>query len=226
VRLVRLGIGDEAVIAKIRQVPSVDFRHETDDLATLKAAGVGGKVMAAMLDRASGAVISGGITPEAAHALAAGRSGVALSAWAGTVESKDGKRTLAMHTGTFHQTGFAGFGNTFWVYPGARCAIRTTDRRPTVTIRHDTSPQQQVFLAKLDSDSKGNERSLKVGSLLKGGNPFSDKTEAKPDPDWVIDYDAAESPSGVWHLTPKGDLPPGEYGIYLSTAVLLDFGVD
>lgn len=227
VKLSKLGIGEEAVIAKVRQAPTVDFKLETDDLAALKAAGVSGKVIAAMLDRASGTVPVGGvITPEAARALAAGRSAPGSGAWAGTMEAKDGKKTLTMHMGEFHQTGFAGFGNTFWVYSGAHCAIRTSDRRPTITIRRDTAPQQQIFLAKLDSDARGNERSLKVGSLLKGGNPFSDKTEAKPDPDWVVDYDATENPSGVWHMTPKADLPPGEYGIYLSTSVLLDFGVD
>jgi hypothetical protein len=226
VKLVKLGIGDDAVIAKVRQAPAVDFKLETDDLGNLKTAGVSGKVIAAMLDRVSGAATGEVVTPEAAHALAASRSGPGSGAWAGTLEAKDGKKTLTMHMGQFHQTGFAGFGNTFWVYSGARCALRTSDRRPTLTIRRDTAPQQQIFLAKLDSDSRGNERSLKVGSLLKGGNPFSDKTEAKPDPDWVVDYDATENPSGVWHLTPKADLPPGEYGIYLSTSVLLDFGVD
>ena len=225
VKLVKLGIGDEAVIAKIRQVPSVNFKLETDDLAALKADGVSGKVMAAMLERTSPPAVSGFVSPEAL-AVAAGRSGGALAARAGTLETAEGKRPLTMHTGSFHQTGFGGFGNTFWIYEGARCSIRTTDHKPTVTIRRDTSPLQQVFLAKLDSDSKGNERSLKVGSVLKGGNPFSDKTGAKPDPDWVVEYEATESPAGVWHLTPKTELPPGEYGIYLSTSMLLDFGVD
>ena len=104
VKLVKLGLGDDAVIAKVRQAPAVDFKLETDDLGNLKTAGVSGKVIAAMLDRVSGAATGEVVTPEAAHALAASRSGPASGAWAGTLEAKDGKKTLTMHMGQFHQT--------------------------------------------------------------------------------------------------------------------------
>ena len=52
VKLVKLGIGDEAVIAKIQQAEHVDFKVETDDLIRLKGKGVDGRVITAMLDRA------------------------------------------------------------------------------------------------------------------------------------------------------------------------------
>lgn len=53
VSLSRLGIGDAAVIAKIRQAPAVDFRLGVDDLSALKKAGASGAVIAAMLERAA-----------------------------------------------------------------------------------------------------------------------------------------------------------------------------
>ena len=53
--LSRLGIGDPAVVAKIRQAPAVDFALDVGDLAALKKSGVSGTVIAAMLDRAAGA---------------------------------------------------------------------------------------------------------------------------------------------------------------------------
>lgn len=51
IKLSALGIGDEAVMAKVRQAGAVAFKLETDDLVKLKNAGVSGKVIAAMLDR-------------------------------------------------------------------------------------------------------------------------------------------------------------------------------
>lgn len=53
VKLVGLDLGDDVVIAKIRQVSAVNFHLDTDDLSKLKKAGVDGKVIAAMLDRSS-----------------------------------------------------------------------------------------------------------------------------------------------------------------------------
>jgi hypothetical protein len=52
VSLSQLGIGDTAVIAKIRQASAVDFKLDVPDLAALKKAGVAGTVIAAMLERA------------------------------------------------------------------------------------------------------------------------------------------------------------------------------
>jgi hypothetical protein len=60
VSLSQLGIGDAAVIAKIRQAPAVDFGLSVDALSDLKKVGVSGAVIAAMLDRAAGAVTATG----------------------------------------------------------------------------------------------------------------------------------------------------------------------
>jgi hypothetical protein len=55
VSLSNLGVGDPAVIAKVRQAPAVDFRLDVDGLAALKKAGVSGSVITAMLDRSAAA---------------------------------------------------------------------------------------------------------------------------------------------------------------------------
>lgn len=57
IKLANLGIGDDAVIAKIHQAATVDFKLETDDLVHLKNGGVSGKVIAAMLDRSAAASV-------------------------------------------------------------------------------------------------------------------------------------------------------------------------
>lgn len=61
IKLANIGIGDDAVIAKVRQAGTVDFKLDTDDLVKLKNAGVSGKIIAAMLDRATKAAAP---TPE------------------------------------------------------------------------------------------------------------------------------------------------------------------
>lgn len=53
VKLWKLALGEDVVIAKINQAAEVDFRLESDDLANLKKAGVSSKVIAAMLDRSA-----------------------------------------------------------------------------------------------------------------------------------------------------------------------------
>ena len=53
IKLANIGIGDEAVVAKVRQASTVDFKLDTDDLVKLKSAGVSGKIIAAMLDRST-----------------------------------------------------------------------------------------------------------------------------------------------------------------------------
>ena len=42
VKLSQFGVGDQAVIAKIRQAATVDFQLDVDDLAALKKQGVNG----------------------------------------------------------------------------------------------------------------------------------------------------------------------------------------
>src|SRR4051812_18645245 len=54
VKLTKVGLGDEAITAKIHQAVEVNFSLDADDLTKLKSAGVSGKVIAAMLDRSSG----------------------------------------------------------------------------------------------------------------------------------------------------------------------------
>jgi hypothetical protein len=219
VKLVKLGLGDDVVAAKIRQAPEVQFSLETDDLSKLKSQGVSAKVITAMLEKTSS--VGSGARPIVSQPVGSPLSGTA------TLESSEGKRTLTAHFGQMHQSGFGGFGSTFSIFEGARAGVRTHDRKPTVIVRSDTDPQNQLFLVKLDPDTKDNDRSLKIGSFWKSRGGFSTKGEAKPDVDWTIAFDATESSSGVWRISPKKELEPGEYGIYQYRLFsLMDFGVD
>ena len=57
VALVSAGLGDEAVIAKIKASPA-QYRLSTDDLIALKKSGVSGPVIAAMIEAGSQGITS------------------------------------------------------------------------------------------------------------------------------------------------------------------------
>jgi hypothetical protein len=50
---------------------------------------------------------------------------------------------------------------------------------------------------------------------------------AAVDPDWTFAYDSREEHRGVWRMSLKSALPPGEYGVFVAQrGELFDFGVD
>lgn len=218
--LSKLGLSDDVIIAKINQASRVAFALETNDLLNLKKGGVSGKVITAMLDRSAR---EKGMSAPAAAAAPGMPPGRAIAAEV-TLSASDGVFPLHMRTGEMHESGFAGFGLTFMIFPGAAAPTHTKDRRPTVNFPSDVAPQEYYFIAKLDAEKNDNDRSLKIGSLLKGKFSFSTKHLAKPDPDWIVPFDAHEEPTGVWHVRPMTELPPGEYGLY-HEGQLYDFSV-
>jgi len=222
IKLVKLTLGDDVVVAKVNQAPHVAFSLETNDLAALKSAGVSGRVIAAMLDRAAR---DRNVTRPSAPVALSGNGLTPFGSNVPLLRSKDGEKDLAWHTGEGHSAGFYPFVNYFQVLAGVHSSIRTADRKPTLVFQSDVAPQGNVFLVHFESDAKHNERSVKIGSVLKGGNPFSSRNERKPDPDWCIPYDVVEGPVGTWQLTPKAELKPGEYAFYPGFQ-LWDFGID
>ncbi|HEX4961638.1 MAG TPA: hypothetical protein VF173_12415 [Thermoanaerobaculia bacterium] len=51
VKMVAAGLGEEVVVAKVREAPRTDFHLGVDDLVELRKAGVSERVVAAMLER-------------------------------------------------------------------------------------------------------------------------------------------------------------------------------
>jgi hypothetical protein len=43
---------------------------------------------------------------------------------------------------------------------------------------------------------------------------FTAGAGVRPDEDWVVAYSASEEEKGIWKMTPKIDLEPGEYGLF------------
>jgi len=214
VKLCKLELGDEVVIAKINQAKTVDFKLDTDSLVALKQEGVGKDVIAAMLKRVTPAVP----TPLTPSGSGAAQASVRLEA-SGT--SFDLPKTM----GQISQ-GMMGW-SAYMDFPGATAKVRIEDRSPFIFVRSDGDPSGQFFIGKLDSSKKKGTRSLKMGHGI-----FGAKSINAPDPDWTVKFEASQESSGLWRLRLIKPLTPGEYGAYaanpniLNAGELYDFGVD
>lgn len=222
IQLSKLGLGDEVVIAKIRQAEDVDFRLEMDDLTKLKQAGLSGPVIAAMLDRTNANVV--GVQGLSGPTDRPDSHSVPKSKWMDIrLTDSDGKQIRLVPTlGDLTKSGFI-VGFVYLDYPGLHARIRTRSTRPTIQIKSQYDPTNFYYLAKLDSNDGENTRSLKID---KKGGVFSETSRVVPASRWYAAFQATETSPGTWQVIPKRDLQAGEYGITVEGGVLYDFGVD
>lgn len=210
VKLANLGIGDAAVIAKIRQAPAVAFNLETDALGKLKAAGVNGPVIVAMLDRA--AADKGG-----AGADGFSKATVQEPEYLGNFCWRDPKtgdlKPLERQTATsrvrVRAMGFGG-GEGFMEITGEQSPMRfgegqALDFVVLVSSQND-DPQRLFQLFALDSgDGKRRMSVAKVGSMgLTSRSSMSDSQ---------IPVKAIRFGRSSFLITPADSLAPGEYAL-------------
>lgn len=215
VNLVKVGLGDDIVIAKVKEATSVAFQLDTDNLLRLKGYGVNERVIAAMLDRSS----------TAKKAVAASVSPVRLL-------TKSGELPLDSIAGSMGTTYAVVTMLVFADYPGKTSSARTRDRAPKVEIASKTNPTGRFYIVKADSNSN-NTRSVKLGSR----GMFTTSSHGVPDSDWTFPYSVTTKSPGVWEVALSKELEPGEYGVWSQgrfdqqegfsmVGVLYDFGVD
>lgn len=220
VKLTKLDMGDEVIIAKIRQAPQVSFATSTDDLVSLKEAGVSKAVIAVMLERAGG-----GSGAPAAGARGSGEPEV-------TLRTKDGPARLRATYGN-PKTQASVFSLVTWVeFTPVSAETRTRDRHPTVLIASDGSPRGRWWFVNLSQEKDEDYRYFD----LEGGGAFSMSWSGSPEKGSIVKCgEMVEEKSGLWALTPLKDLKPGEYGVFSGQvgpfgpqgqAVLFGFGID
>ncbi len=226
IKMVQAGLGDEVVIAKIREAPQVSFKLSPDDLVSLHKDGVSEHVVQAMLDRNRPAPQS----PEKEMATHLGMDIIDVS-----LKAQDRTVPLVLVRGEMSTAGFGPWNNIFMNYQGLHARERISDRHPILLVKSSAPiADRRYFIGKLDVDSRNKVRSLKISSGRQGLKAAFGSTVGflSPDPDWTVPFDAVEESPGLWRVTPKTNLEPGEYGWYidLGTGVqatgLFDFGVD
>lgn len=242
IKMVAAGLGDSLVIAKIRQAATVDFALEVDDLVKLRKAGVNETIVQAMLERkASAAWPPSSSAPVPAAGANAENPWLSMQEDLGyelvkvALKTTESTVRIPILRGDVSSTGFMGIGAVFVNYPGLHAQVRTHDRRPAILVK-STAPLTggRYFIAKLDVDQDDGVRSLKISSAKAGLKGMFGNTRGiiAPDPDWTLPFDSVEESPGIWRVTPKNDLNPGEYGWYVDLGAggqaggIFSFGVD
>lgn len=218
IKLSKLQLGDEVILAKIKQAKSVAFDLSTDGLIQLKQAAVSGKVISAMLERSTvkQTVVSTS-SMNGPNGNGDGRQEVRLIVG-------DEELGLPSNRGDLSVTGMWPVVFTFLDYPGRSARTRIQNVRPTLLVQSEHDPKSYYYLARLDvNDEEDNNRSLKIEQKASG---FSATTRVVPAGRWHVEYDATETTPGVWSITPRQDLTPGEYGVVVPGGILYEFGVD
>ena len=234
--LVAAGLGDEAVIAKIRS-SAAQFDTSTDGLIALRKSGVSSPVIAAMIDAAQAPNVSGNATasmdspdPRVPHP-----SGIyLLSDWlpepkmitidpTTSNQTKTGGMFGYMMTGGLSSVSF----NT--VVPNAAARTAALNARPTFYFYFDqagrslsnggqagpwstgsvTSPNE-FSLVKFAV--KSNRREAKVGKFNLGGAKAGVMDEDR------IPFEYQQISPGVFQVRPNTALRSGEYGFIYSTS--------
>jgi len=220
IKLMKLELGDDVVIAKIKQATDVAFDLTTDGLVQLKQAGVSSRVISAMLEKTT--------PPASPPAMPNAGGGNPPQYFAGADDVRiviDGKEIrLPANRGDLSATGVWPVVFTFLDYPGLHARTRSKNPRPTLVIRSEHDPKGYYYLGKLDvNDEEDNNRSLKIEQKAGG---FTATTRVIPAGRWYVEYESSEKTPGIWHITPKRDLQPAEYGVVVPGGVLYEFGVD
>lgn len=236
VQLSGIGLGDEAIVAKI-QASASNFDVSTDALIGLKQQGVSSAVIAAMIEasnttKASSAVSASIDSPDP---MVPHPSGVYLLA-----DWLEEPKMWVIDATTSNQTktgGFLGYALTGGlapmsfktVIPNSEARIKTTVVRPTFYFYFDqadaslstrgggsfwmagavTSPAE-FSLVKFKV--KKNQREAKVGQFNIGGAKSGVMEKDQ------IGFDYERIAPGVFKVTPQTDLLPGEYGFIYSSS--------
>ena len=221
VTLVKLALGDDVVLAKIRQAPAVNFKLDPDDLGKLKAAGVSSTVIAAMLEKSTAPTPAP--PPRALGAAQAGAFPMGVPGVTGVdLVDKNGTRTLPSQSGETSQTNYV-VGMLLWFnVHDAHASVRTIDRDLFIRVYSGTRLDEVGAFVRLEANEE--DRSLKIGNM--NALSFRGPLGFKVDKGWIIASNITESESGVWELRPKAPLPPGEYGFYTTGMRMFSFGVD
>ena len=222
VKLAKLGLGDQVIVAKIKQAPRVDFRLDADSLGRLRQDGVGADAITAMLERSSA-----GAAPPATIVVSPG-TGVGpstpmiFSEGMVRMRTKDWEKDLRSSAGSVSTTYAFVTVLLFSDFSGLAAPVRTTDPRPSFLVAARQSPVGRYFLVRAKPNKGDRNRSVKMGRA----GFVTYKEVGAPDVDWQIPADVVEEQPGLWRMTPKRPLPKGEYGVWVKTNDLFDFAVD
>ena len=213
VKLCKAGLGDDIVIAKIEGAGKTAFALDTDSLIQLKQSGVSQPVISAMLRKGSGRTTTATTT-----VVATAPAGTTQQDDPPSFEASDGTRGMVIAASRFNATGFGPIKMVHLEIAGFSSNTRTVDPSPSVIIKFDYDPQTFFFFVRTEPDKTDNTRSVKMGSAMQTlKKMFQENPRYYPDANHTVAYNAEQISPGIWRMTPKSPLAPGEYGLYFSS---------
>ena len=214
----KAGLSDSIIISKIKS-SQTKFDASTQGLIGLKNAGLSDQVIEAVVNAGAGAAPA---APAAAAAPAASRESIVHLVAGKAVELVPANASMEFSTGFFDS-------KSELVLQGRKARYRIADKKP---VFYSTWSANDAPLVRLKPGSDHDDRNLKISSgsfaPFGGSVKYGVRSEDK------VDMEASEKDArGLFKLTPKEPLKPGEYGFVLTYGMaagasgrVYDFGVD
>jgi hypothetical protein len=224
VALKKAGLSDSIIISKIRS-SQTKFDVSTKGIIGLKNAGLSDQVIEAAVNAGSATTAPAAAAPAApagAATPAAARESIVQLIGGKSVELVPANASLEFSSGFFDS-------KSELVLRGRKAQYRIADKKP---VFYSTWSPNDAPLVRLKPGSDHDDRNLKISSgsfaPFGGSVKYGVRSEDK------VDMEAAEKDArGLYKLTPKEPLPPGEYGFVLNYGMaagasgrVYDFGVD
>jgi len=219
----KAGLSDSIIISKIKS-SQTKFDASTQGLIGLKNAGLSDQVIEAVVNAgaAPAPAAAAPAAPAAAAAPAASRESIVHLVAGKAVELVPANASMEFSTGFFDS-------KSELVLQGRKATYRIADKKP---VFYSTWSANDAPLVRLKPGSDHDDRNLKISSgsfaPFGGSVKYGVRSEDK------VDMEASEKDArGLFKLTPKEPLKPGEYGFVLTYGMaagasgrVYDFGVD
>lgn len=224
IALKKAGLSDSIIISKIKS-SQTKFDVSTKGLIGLKNAGMSDQVIEAVVNAGSAATTPAAAAPAAPAAAAApapARESIVHLIGGKSVELVPANAALEFSTGFFDS-------KSELVLRGRKAQYRIADKKP---VFYSTWSANDAPLVRLKPGSDHDDRNLKISSGSYA--PFGGSVKYGVRSEDRVDLEASERDArGLYKLTPKEPLKPGEYGFVLTygmaagaTGRVYDFGVD
>ena len=222
VAMKKAGLSDSVIIAKIR-ASQTKFDVNTQALISLKGAGLSDQIIEAMVSHPGPA---GSVRSVPAAPPAAGAAGL-----------PDGRKSIFHVSGDRHVELLSASSSresnrsyrsskSELVLKGKKAQYRTPERQPVFLTAWAPN---EVSLVRLTPGTDHDDRNLQIASGSSA--PFSRTRTSGIRSEDQVDVEAQSDARGLYRLTPRQPLPPGEYAFVLTygrgaVGQVYDFGVD
>jgi hypothetical protein len=227
VSLKKAGLSDSIIISKIRS-SQTKFDVSTKGLIGLKNAGLSDQVIEAVVNAGSATTAPAApaaaapAAPAAAAAPAASKETIVYLVGGKSVELVPANASMEFSSGFFDS-------KSELVLRGRKAQYRIADKKP---VFYSTWSANDAPLVRLKPGSDHDDRNLKISSGSFA--PFGGSLKYGVRSEDRVDMEASEKDArGLYKLTPKEPLKPGEYGFVLTYGMaagasgrVYDFGVD